>query len=1292
MKIKKFLIAAFTATVSASILFAGCNLLSDSVAGTPQEVIGAAYGNAEFKISFSSEGLDTPLSDMTYTANNMPSLPTPERVGYIFEGWYLDKNYTVPYSDGILYLYMRDVTLYAKWSEEQFVTNGTYDIKFTASILEETLRKGALADTYGWKDFTACIAEEETCLEKSESGLMLRLQYDCGVTIPYGAAMDVFTVTPSSGTASRVYLVDSVDSYTDSVKTLFFTLDGVDLSETLYFDVSTINYENADVSDEELPDTLVKYTVSFDIDKIIGFSQAYVDPDVPLEEGYYLAKTYYKSEDNTENMGTSFNPVYSYVYSDGNEHYTLIKQNIPYSGLISYTGGLLTPYTDNFYNRWMTFVPVQLYFGVDTAAYGDKVEADYYPSVYHGDYYGEYSVEFHADTGKLYNIFDLGSNLKKEMMVMSAVTGFMEMANGMGYYNQILTIDYEHIVRLAEVDYQALEGDAYEYATEMQYYPGNLSDLNAKNLSYGATTGYGVSTQMINFFYSAVNAGDSYSSRTIHSSKITVSPTAATNAVSVADSRYAIAHFTVNAEVYGYDASSGKNLYADSMTVQAFGGSAMRETVQIKSGKSCTAGETVRLAEIYAEKVDADVSFNDVQYTAYRMNNGVIDWSSPVSLSNSAFTFESDIAVKFTRKTDRGTVSSVVELREYAAPTVKIANSAQYPYDPDAVYTVGDTVPLPYLTYSWYANSTAMIANFYDSDEGEVGVNPVHAALCSVEDGVYTLRYFSQNSESFTISAENMLLLYELTNVYGERYYYEFRFNSASQPTYTVSDGEGEIYDSGTITYDADGARKALSVSEATVLQSDDAILTIADKTFYFITEDAEEAFGLAYYSVYTNGGYQTEIAATGSFGEILNDVYRRTADAAYYFFTLTYTHGDDLITRKFVCNVNFSGRRAFEALEYDDYFTGVEYVFAPSKMYTYNGDLVSSGYISVNKFSGDLLLPAYQGAKTFSLSQNKLQYLLTFNETGKYRISYSYNLGGSNFGGADGVTFSFSQDVTVLSSTGDVSITYVTDEAHPFADGTTEKTVSYNLTEDIETITKSEFAATDDILFCWLTDENVKSSYYRSGTAISGFISQFNSQHVRLYAYWDPGITVTAKAQGNDDIVNGYLLNSSGTYSGLYQISLSLFSNKITVPKSETTDYTYVFVGWTGGFLGSKVYASDKTVTVPRMTREEYANEEYFIITAVFTKQYTVKFSISEEYSDDYLLNVAVLEGETIANASSKSNVSCKAEGYEFKGWYVLGDETCTLVDLTTYRVTENVTFAALFGETQSEVGYENL
>ncbi len=100
MKRKRILAIVFALIAALSMAFAGC---SSQSATTPQDVIKDAYGNQQFKISFNSEGLDTPIADMTYTAESMPALPTPERVGYIFSGWYLDSSYTIPYTDGILY-------------------------------------------------------------------------------------------------------------------------------------------------------------------------------------------------------------------------------------------------------------------------------------------------------------------------------------------------------------------------------------------------------------------------------------------------------------------------------------------------------------------------------------------------------------------------------------------------------------------------------------------------------------------------------------------------------------------------------------------------------------------------------------------------------------------------------------------------------------------------------------------------------------------------------------------------------------------------------------------------------------------------------------------------------------------------------------------------------------------------------------------------------------------------------------------------------------------------------------
>ncbi|HEY8445430.1 MAG TPA: InlB B-repeat-containing protein, partial [Bacilli bacterium] len=46
------------------------------------------------------------------------SLPTPERVGYKFDGWYLDNNYQQPFTkDSIV---DKDIKLYAKWEVKQY--------------------------------------------------------------------------------------------------------------------------------------------------------------------------------------------------------------------------------------------------------------------------------------------------------------------------------------------------------------------------------------------------------------------------------------------------------------------------------------------------------------------------------------------------------------------------------------------------------------------------------------------------------------------------------------------------------------------------------------------------------------------------------------------------------------------------------------------------------------------------------------------------------------------------------------------------------------------------------------------------------------------------------------------------------------------------------------------------------------------------------------------------------------------------------------------------------------------
>ena len=105
-----------------SIIFISFSLVScanDSLKD-PKDIIAEQYGNKEYKIEFSNTTLKDPIPSISYTAKNIPTLPTPTRTGYIFQGWYFDSNYVYPYTSESLYLKMKNVTLYAKWEQEKF--------------------------------------------------------------------------------------------------------------------------------------------------------------------------------------------------------------------------------------------------------------------------------------------------------------------------------------------------------------------------------------------------------------------------------------------------------------------------------------------------------------------------------------------------------------------------------------------------------------------------------------------------------------------------------------------------------------------------------------------------------------------------------------------------------------------------------------------------------------------------------------------------------------------------------------------------------------------------------------------------------------------------------------------------------------------------------------------------------------------------------------------------------------------------------------------------------------------
>ena len=337
--------------------------------------------------------------------------------------------------------------------------------------------------------------------------------------------------------------------------------------------------------------------------------------------------------------------------------------------------------------------------------------------------------------------------------------------------------------------------------------------------------------------------------------------------------------------------------------------------------------------------------------------------------------------------------------------------------------------------------------------------------------------------------------------------------------------------------------------------------------------------------------------------------------------------------------------------LKYNSYFANTLYTMNIPRLYSDDGNEIAKSYVSVKHRIGAKTDNSFYANRTYTLNKGEYEYSLKFNEAGEFYVGFGFSI--------NGTSYSFGQVVNVLSDNCDVTITFVTDNDHPFSDGLLERTVTYNLSNNINVLNEKEFAG-NDILFGWtqyIGRNATSKDVVKNG--IDNFISRYNSQNVTLYAIWDGGISVTAKSEGNDDRVKHYFRDSS---SGYYVIDLSVY--KVYAPAGS------VLAGWTGGFLGDgvkngKIYLNEVS-----------DDSDYFTINAVYKKLLTVKYSINTAYSASVIRNESVIEGNGL---ESNRTVVAKT-GYTFKDWFVQGDESRTVIDLSTYKFTKDTVLVAVF------------
>lgn len=1237
----------------------------NSKSSNPIDVIKDHYGDTQFKISFNSEGLAEPLSDVIYSANNIPKLPTPNKVGYRFAGWYFDSTYTKPYDSEYLYTRMSNVTLYAKWVSEEFVNNGIYEIEYDAKILDDTIVKDSLADKYGYLEFPNDIIKDETYIEKNDNGVFLRIQYDMHYhcpTLDDDGNPGILTYTVSD-IDNRISNTESIIDRTGTIQTIYYNLDGLNIADPIKLNVEFYNW-NADLQDEnDRIKTKVGYVVEFDITRFIGYTTSYVDANDKLEDGYYLVKTHYGNLNKDTSMLDMFNPVYSYIIAN-NGHYKLVKQMNTYNSDII---GDLKP--QDYIHTKTGFARDICYFKFNQKIVATKemVEEQYettdWAKFFEADQFGDLTYEFHADTGKYYYVFDLGDKANVDLLLVGASTGAMTEMFNMGPTYKRLVIDYSSMIKLSEIDYKELDDDTYStYTTEPFYLSSDIKSLTG-NTIYNAEMQYDFANRLVNFFYSSTSGENVVK---LHNTKMTITPTTATKSKSIVESKGNIFTFNAYIDCYNYDPTNlAYPLYGDYIEWQAFSSFAQRATKRLEIGYEAYKGEKINIYDLFRNKVYPKLDEGKLTYKAYELkSNGEADFTKEISLnflSNTVFMFDNDVALYLTGNIDGKNKSALVVVREKEEPSITITDEvinddgtvdrANWTYDEkleayvsSKKYYKEDLVHIPLIEYVSYGKEYNS-HNAYDSQNDTYHMNQEDFGIYSYNNGIYTkisYNYEIWNPSTFTMSADTCVVIYRMVDRYGYTTYLTFEYKGEEKGKYNVY-CDDEIEYSGNLYYYYDGTRQKLNVKNTNALELTN-IDDVFNKKYKVIIGDNTLNLDLKYYKVYTRKETIEDVTS-----QRLKDTL---ANTDYALVDFTYTNGDDTYTRCYVYNMRVNGKKFTNYKILDDvaWYTNQKYTLTNAIIMDNEGLNLAVANISFKKYVGTVL------KDTDSSETDRDGNFYLFKKTGKYQIIYTFYFTkdeneehpikdyiiGNSFYGNNSRYITVTKDIDVYSVDDDITITYVTDSNHPFrddltgvvnnSDGSQSYTVKYNQANGGYAINSTYFKSSADHLFKW--GYYTKGGDYFSYVSPDGSIGKIgvdrNTIAPVLYANWDEGITVTAMYEIDGETKT---IGTKKYYRSGDNYTLVLADFVFTVPKG------YTHVGWecdkpifyTGSGENTKYFYTTDT-----LYDLSYAITEGCVIRPILKGPLTLKFQKyqNKEYTDLKLPYPTVIDGKSISQA----------------------------------------------------------
>lgn len=1317
---KKFygIVATVIVMCIVSLGLVGCS--STQVPTDPKDAVIDKYGDTQFKITFDAGSLSSPLSDVYYSAKNMPVLPVPEKVGYVFAGWYFDSSLTevCDVENGDLYWQMKNVTLYPKWEKEAIVNNGTYDIDFSATIDEDSIVKGILADKYGWRNFADDIIASETYIEKNEQGTFLRIQYNCHEKGPIFAEngggefeKQAYTVDDPNG---RINTALSILDRTSLIQTVYYDISGLDIAEPITLNISYYNW-NAKLSEgEERERCSVSYHVTFRITRFIGFSKSFVNTEGKLENGVYVVPTHYTGLDKSGAMLDNFHPVYAYIVAE-NGHYTLVKP------LSAYNSDVLGNLSDNdMINRYTGFSRDFAYFLVDQSkVLTEEQENDYSiykPALLGATSWGTLTYEFHADTGNYYYTMDLGETLTNDVVLFGGSTGAMEQMFNFPFSYRRLTISYDSMVRITDWDYEPIAGDSYTYSKQVPLYAGSVGkDFENSNADFDLLQNAQLSVRMINLFFASSDGGKTTVKN--FDSKMTIAPTTITASGNLSEMQYSFSYFNLTYEAFGYDPLEDGELYSSATNfLNLINTNATNFTVEKADiGKTVKKGEKVDLLSLYTEKVYPTVTESDLSWQGYALDKyGEANFSCPISLPKS-FTIEEGVAILFTEKAKEQTRTCLVTLMIEEEPIYEIL-SKDWQYDSsldayvtDSRYKINAYAPIPEIRWTWLGKSyTIYDLTKYDDDEPRASF--LRIAVYEYSDGIYR-HMFSQLSNGldagniFTMTASKMRLEIRLTNRFGEYRSIWLEYRGEAVGDYTLSCDDNNV-SMGELKYDQneDGTyiRQQIKYTEYQSIGIKNELSLMEIPKFYAlrITEGETtqvDSLCLQHCTVYLKTGTVTV--------NTLSEMWKLICNEHYAVILLQYGNEyGDTVSRSALYNFTVDGDSLcnYQYIKGSALFTGETMSFELPKLADSEYRPILRAKLVVYKQNGvDYVRVEDEDAliDRFDYSAS-----VTFLKEGKYRIGWNFwfdkDFCGSpvlNYNQTTGYSYSaeYLQDVTVNDRNCSIDITYVTDVKHPFdpdkvdyieKNGYQYFTTTVSMAENNLSLNYSYFLKSKDRLWGWSSSLNEDDRLFDAGKNIGKLGINLQTTTPVIYDLWDEGITIDAYYEvDGEKFMLGTMTYYRPTTGGSY--TFSLFDFRQFYPFDCYKDYEIAEWGADAPIFQTRVnldYVYNYNFEC-KTTNEAFSNSwnvnEGFTLCAVLKKKLTVSYQAIDGTTGNKLQFTAqpgadknCLEGKTLAEQITENklnmlnSVTCTDRTKQFKYWavYIDGVLTKTYIDET--------------------------